>query len=393
MRIRLRKKRFSIFPKSGFDLNLTTDRRCQLAFPFARIQPQPSFGCGGADFVGYKCTVLAVHQDPFLLHLLTNQLGKDFDVLTEASTVQARPLFKSRDIDVVLAGHHFNQSGQEGETGAQFLEWVRLNYPATMRILLAPRADAEGALEAINYGQAHRLILTPWPPDTLLQTMRQSARHVLIERSHEQLLEELRRLNHELEQRVVQRTQQLEEANRQLQYKNSILERMALTDALTGLPNRRAMDRLVRAELQRRARHPAPVSVAIIDVDHFKDVNTRYLLPGGDHVLVWLAQCLSQALRTIDTVGRIGGEEFMILAPGTNTQGAHVLAERIRKHVEESETQYQNQVIRITVSLGVAVAGENKPATFDQLKMCASEALGQAKAAGRNRCVVQEVGG
>jgi diguanylate cyclase (GGDEF)-like protein len=199
----------------------------------------------------------------------------------------------------------------------------------------------------------------------------------------------LRRLNLELEQRVQQRTGQLEEANRQLQYKNSILERMALTDALTGLPNRRAMDRLVRAELQRRARHPDHLALAIIDVDHFKDVNTRYLLPGGDHVLVWLAQTLSQALRTIDTVGRIGGEEFMVLAPGTNTEGALVLAERIRKRIEENETFYQQQPVRITVSVGVAVAPEDTSVNYDQLKLRASNALAEAKEAGRNRSVVQ----
>jgi diguanylate cyclase (GGDEF)-like protein len=245
----------------------------------------------------------------------------------------------------------------------------------------------------VNQGQAHRLLFTPWQTETLQQTMRQAARSVLLERSHEQLLEELRRLNQELEQRVIQRTQQLEEANRQLQYKNSILERMALTDPLTGLPNRRAMDRMVRAELQRRSRHPASLALVIIDVDHFKNVNTQYLLPGGDHVLVWLAQCLSQAVRTIDTVGRIGGEEFMVLAPGTTLEGAHVLAERIRKRVEGGETIYQKQSIRITISVGAAVAAEHVPATYEQLKMQASTALGDAKSAGRNRSVVQAVNG
>src|SRR5207253_6999591 len=131
---------------------------------------------------------------------------------------------------------------------------------------------------------------------------------LLLERSHEQLLEELRRLNQDLENLVQLRTQQLEEANRQLQYKNSILERMALTDPLTGLPNRRAMDRLVKTELQRRTRHPAPLALLIVDADDFKSINTRFLLPGGDHALIWLAQLLAQTVRTVDSVGRIGGE-------------------------------------------------------------------------------------
>jgi len=182
---------------------------------------------------------------------------------------------------------------------------------------------------------------------------------------------------------------ELEEAHTQLRQRKGMREQLALTDPLTNLPNRRAMDRLVRAELQRRARHPDHLSLAIIDVDHFKDVNTRYLLPGGDHVLVWLAQSLSQSLRTIDTVRRTGGEEFMVLAPGTDAEGAFVLAERIRKRIEESETIYQGQPVRITVSAGVAVAPATLTTNYDQLKMVAANALGEAKAAGRNRNVVQ----
>ena len=337
----------------------------------------------------YKCTLLAVHEEEFLLHLLTSLLSQDFDILSASCPAQARELLIQQQADIVLAGQQFTNAGEQSETGTHFLDWVRLHHPTAVRILICPRTETDCALNALNQGQAQRLLLTPWQTETLLQIVRQAARTVLLERSHEQLLEELRRLNLELEQRVQQRTAQLEEVNRQLQYKNSILERMALTDALTGLPNRRAMDRLVRAEMQRRARHPDNLALAIIDVDHFKDVNTRYLLPGGDHVLVWLAQLLSQAVRTIDTVGRIGGEEFMVLAPGTHADGAHVLADRIRKRVEESETLYQHHPIRITVSVGAAVAPDNVAVTYDQLKLRASDALGEAKAAGRNRCVVQ----
>jgi len=343
--------------------------------------------------VPYKCTLLAVHEEEFLLHLLTSLLSQDFHIFTASSPERAREILAQHSADIVITGHQFAHDGVPNESGPQFLDWMRLHHPTTVRILVCPSAETDCALEAINRGQAQRLLLAPWQTDTLLQIIRQAARTVLLERSHEQLLEELRRLNLELEQRVQQRTGQLEEANRQLQYKNSILERMALTDPLTGLPNRRAMDRLVRAELQRRARHPDHLALAIIDIDHFKDVNTRYLLPGGDHVLVWLAQLLSQAVRTIDTVGRIGGEEFMVLAPGTNAEGAVVLAERIRKRIEESETIYQQQPVHITVSIGVAAVPDAVPVTYDQLKLRASDALGEAKAAGRNRCVVQTMAG
>jgi len=334
--------------------------------------------------VGLKCSILAVDDEQYILHLLTALLGKDFEVLTADSAGQARDILRNRDVDIVITDQYLGQ----GETGVQLLEWVRLSHPNCVRILMT-RASIEDVIDAINQGQVHRILLKPLQTDNLLHSLRTMARTVLLERSHEQLLEELRRLNLELEQRVQQRTHQLEEANRQLQYKNSILERMALTDALTGLPNRRAMDRLVRAELQRRSRHPSAISLGIIDIDHFKNVNTIYLLPGGDHVLVWLAHTMNNSIRNIDTIGRIGGEEFMLLAPGTGSEGAFTLAERIRTHVAESKTIYNNQPIQITVSIGIAVADTDVNVGYDELRHLASTALAEAKQTGRNKSVVK----
>src|SRR5439155_25689708 len=116
--------------------------------------------------------------------------------------------------------------------------------------------------------------------------LRHASRSFQLERANEHLLEQLRTLNLDLEKRVGQRTKQLEEANHELEQKNKMLERLALTDPLTGLPNRRAMDRLAEKELRRRERYPSPLALGLIDVDHFKEINARYLLPGGDQVLI-----------------------------------------------------------------------------------------------------------
>src|SRR5262249_3822679 len=156
-----------------------------------------------------------------------------------------------------------------------------------------------------------------------------------------------------------------------------------LTDPLTGLPNRRAVDRLVESEIRRRARYPSPLALGLIDADHFKEINRRYLLPGGDQVLVDLAKTLSATMRTVDTVGRTGGEEFLVGAPETSLEGAATLGERIRAAVEATPFSYKGQPIQATVSVGFAVAGPGVPGDYDQLKHHAAAALADAKATGR----------
>jgi diguanylate cyclase (GGDEF)-like protein len=167
---------------------------------------------------------------------------------------------------------------------------------------------------------------------------------------------------------------------------------MALTDALTGLPNRRAIDLIARKELLRRLRVPAPLAIGLVDADHFKDINTAYLLSGGDHVLVWLAGVLQGSIRASDSLGRVGGEEFMVVAPGTDEGGAEVLAERLRSTAATGETSYGGRPIRLTVSMGVAVADATSPVSYDQLREAAAAALKEAKEAGRNQWVVRSVG-
>jgi diguanylate cyclase (GGDEF)-like protein len=168
-----------------------------------------------------------------------------------------------------------------------------------------------------------------------------------------------------------------------------MLQRMALTDPLTGLPNRRGMDRLAINEVMRRTRVPYPLAIGLIDADHFKQINTRYLLSGGDHVLTWLGHTLGNTVRTVDTVGRVGGEEFMVIAPETGLEGARILAERLRQTVEHASTSFNGELIRLTISLGVVVADPAMMVTYEQMRHAAAGALSEAKDAGRNRCVVR----
>ncbi|MCZ2343490.1 MAG: diguanylate cyclase [Bacteroidales bacterium] len=335
----------------------------------------------------YLCSVLVVDDEPSILALLTGQLGQEFAVHTASSVSQAQQWLQDHPIDIVVSDLHLAD-----RSGIQLLDWVQQHKPRAARVLLTGTASVEDTVEAINNSRIHRLILKPWRADDLLMMLRQVARGLLLERSHEELLEELRRLNLELEQRVQDRTHELQFALAQLQHKNQILEKMALTDALTGMPNRRAIELIARKELLRRTRAPAPLGFGLIDADRFKQINSTYLLSGGDHVLTWLGQILQSATRAADSIGRVGGEEFMVVAPNTDLEGAAVLAERLRVTVEQGRTSYRNQHIPVTVSVGFAVAGAATSVGYEQLREQAAAALADAKAQGRNQCVIRQIG-
>ena len=133
--------------------------------------------------------------------------------------------------------------------------------PRSVRILMTGIYSMEEAVNAINFGLAQRFLFKPWRPDRLLQLLRNTARTFLLERSARICSRTPPSEPWSLEPQVADRTRELEATNRQPQQRNTMLQKMALTDALTGLPNRRAMDRLAKNELLRRARTPAPFAL------------------------------------------------------------------------------------------------------------------------------------
>jgi diguanylate cyclase (GGDEF)-like protein len=333
-------------------------------------------------------SLLVVDDEPIFLSTLFAILGNEFELLTAGSAAEARAVFARRSVDMILTDQRM-----PGISGVELLEWVRDSSPRTIRLLMTGYAELEDAVDAINRGQVYRYFFKPCQSDELLQILREAGRTFRVERRNEQLVDELRKMTLELEHRVQERTVELEEANRELEQKNLMLEKLALTDPLTALPNRRAMDRLAEVEIRRRARYPKPMAMGLIDADHFKEINCRYLLPGGDKVLVDLAKILSASIRAMDSLGRFGGEEFMVLAPETNLDGALVLGERIRDAVSRSVFTYKGQTIGVTVSVGFAVLDAMTTVDYDQLKHLAASALAEAKALGRNRSIVHSLPG
>ncbi|HEX6706993.1 MAG TPA: GGDEF domain-containing protein [Albitalea sp.] len=165
------------------------------------------------------------------------------------------------------------------------------------------------------------------------------------------------------------------------------LQNASRFDALTGLLNRRAFDEALAAEVQRSRRLVEAFSVLMLDADHFKDINDREGHAAGDRALQHLGTLLAAHMRDIDRVGRYGGEEFVVLLPGTAEQEARLTAERLRAKVEALPPRWQERALRLTVSIGVSQwRGEGDDVA--SLMARADEALYRAKEAGRNRVVV-----
>jgi len=175
------------------------------------------------------------------------------------------------------------------------------------------------------------------------------------------------------------------ELHRQVQAKNRQLEEMALTDPLTGLSNRRAIDIWVTRQLSAAARHDFPIWVAICDLDHFKKVNDTYGHEAGDTVLKAFAQILKSNTRQSNICGRQGGEEFLEIITHVERDNSVIAFERIRKQMETQKFTFNNQTFSVTTSIGIAGFRGAKPPSFADLLAQADEALYKAKHKGRNR--------
>lgn len=162
------------------------------------------------------------------------------------------------------------------------------------------------------------------------------------------------------------------------------VQEVANQDGLTGLQNRRWLDALVLRLRGRALEEFAPLSILMLDVDHFKSFNDRFGHPAGDAVLKTVAQCLRNSLRPQDRVARYGGEEFLVLLPNTPRHAALQVAERLRQRVEASTT-YDGETRLPTVTISLGVAQWQSGVTIEQLVLKADNALYQAKQNGRNR--------
>jgi diguanylate cyclase (GGDEF)-like protein len=168
------------------------------------------------------------------------------------------------------------------------------------------------------------------------------------------------------------------------------LEIRATRDALTGAWSRRAIGEMLEREINRARRQRAPLSITLLDVDHFKSVNDRFGHATGDAVLCEVVRRLQGTLRPYDAVGRYGGEEFLVIKPNCPVDQARRVAERLRQSLAGRPIQVGDMALEVTASFGVATFAPSHVSSSEELVRIADQALYEAKRSGRNRVILSE---
>lgn len=204
----------------------------------------------------------------------------------------------------------------------------------------------------------------------------------------------------EAERKLEERSQVLEQmnrsfaiANRELSKARASMEQMAMHDQLTGLASRHKFLQVFAVEVERHKRSGRPLSLLVIDIDHFKTVNDRFGHLVGDSCLRRMAQVMQANVRVADLAGRFGGEEFVILLPDSDIKGAQAAAENLRREIKATRFDVGGGEITVTVSIGIATLTVSEPGDFDGLMRRADRAVYRAKQAGRDAVVMADEGG
>ncbi len=295
--------------------------------------------------------ILIAEDDPVSSRMLESVLGKwGYDVTVVTDGMQAFRLLDGADAPR-LAVLDWMMPGMEGVEICQRIR-KRKDRPYIYVLLLTGRSQKQDLLQGLELG-ADDYLTKPFDAQELRARLRVGGR-------------------------ILSLQDDLLAAQEKLHYQ-------ATNDALTAIPNRPAILDALGREMSRQVRDNRPFGIILADIDHFKNVNDTYGHLSGDAVLRTVAQWLRESTRPYDSVGRYGGEEFLIVAPFADARGTMALAERIRRHIESQSIPARAGPIRVTASLGVAVSSYPPCLDAKTLLQLADDALYRAKENGRNR--------
>jgi two-component system cell cycle response regulator len=295
--------------------------------------------------------IVLIDDDPAIVRLLKKVLGtKDTTVIPCLTGAEGLAVLDREEWELCLLDR-----GLPDLDGIEICRHIKANarFDARQVIMLSAYSSLDARVEALNLG-ADDYIIKPFHPTELLARVNAS-------------------------RRVVQMQQQLVDMARQL-------EELSARDGLTGIFNRRHFGETLDRAFDHSSRYHRPLSVAIIDVDRFKDINDSFGHPAGDTVLAEVAKRFSRSVRSSDYLARYGGEEFIVLLPETQLADALTFSEKLRASVACAPVPIADGVeLPVTVSVGAASSAHTEFNSPSEMIAAADQALYRAKRNGRNR--------
>ena len=292
--------------------------------------------------------IILVEDDANVTRLVSHQLKRvGYRVHCAGLVREARDLSRAVDWDIAVLDRNLPDGN-----GIELCYELRAARPYAYIVLLTGESSDAAKLEGFACG-ADDYITKPFQLDELIARLRAGERIVGLQKA--------------------------------LLASNQQLEELSLTASLTSLRNRRAFDQELQPAFERARRYDRPLSLAMLDIDHFKSINDTYGHATGDAVLRNVARLIAAETRQSDFVARVGGEEFGILLPEIPLFESMQFAEKIRATIASTPIDFGEQTHRVTVSIGIANASHSRVRTAAELIDAADQALYRAKANGRNR--------
>lgn len=314
--------------------------------------------------------ILIIEDDPDMMLLIRDTLSARFDStrLHTATTIGAALEYDLRQIDVVLSD--FSLPDGDGLKALRSLLAVRPDLPV---IMVTGESEITTAVKAIHAGAFDYVIKTPELIQTIPLTVEKNLATWRIQKE-----------NARLQQQLKASYDQISQANRQLSDMVTRLQKMALTDALTGLSNRRHLNDILSRLFAEATRYESDLACLMIDMDGFKGVNDTLGHQRGDDLLQLAGRLIKSNCREADIAARYGGDEFVVIMPRTSSDSAINLARRIRDAFQVgTEVLREAEKIELDLCMGIACMKISDPASGEQLVGFADDALYAAKRAGR----------
>jgi diguanylate cyclase len=366
--------------------------------------------------------ILIVDDEVENLDLLASTLRRGNRIFKAATAAEALEIMGREEIHLVLTDQKM-----PGIRGTELLAKLQQSHPHVGRVLVTGFGDLDVAVEAINHGKVHRFATKPWDPEDIKQMVAEELERYDMLVEHEQLTADLLEKNAALEEAngqlarqktemetlaeeyrqqrelaidmsekfaranldLIKAQEEIKQKNNKLESANKKLEQLSITDGLTGFFNHRHMNTIMDSEVGRARRYNLFLSLLMIDLDHFKDVNDTYGHLFGDTVLRTATDIIRRNIRETDFPTRYGGDEFLIILPHTGIDRATFLAKRIHLDLKNFTFYAPNgDRIRQTVSIGITFFPNPKAHDRESLIELVDTALYSAKEQGRDRIVV-----